>query len=407
MTPRDVFEQAREGLVSHRLRAGLSSIGIVVGVGTVIASLAVGEGARRVAIAEISGLGVDNGFVRTVTPTGEAQRSPAAPELTRADASAIASTVTGVDAVAVARWARVDVASEARTVQAPLAGVSSPWADLAHVRTAEGRPLVEDDERRARQVAVVGATLARGLAPRGDLLGARLTIGGQILRVVGILESRDQRAGASSVQAFNPDESVLVPVSAMDARIGAGDSADRVSEIGVHAASGSELSRIGAAVAALMARRHAGAADRYELFIPRELLRARLRAQRTFDAVLLATGFIALVISGVGIMNVMLAAVAEREPEIGARRAFGARRVEIVQQFALEAALLCLAGGIAGIPVGAALALAVSLMAGWPVAISAGGVSMAVALATAVGLAFGIYPAYRAASVDPIIALRG
>jgi ABC-type antimicrobial peptide transport system permease subunit len=156
-----------------------------------------------------------------------------------------------------------------------------------------------------------------------------------------------------------------------------------------------------------MARRHAGAADRYELLIPRELLRARLRAQRTFDAVLLATGFIALVISGVGIMNVMLAAVAERESEIGARRAFGARRVEIIQQFALEAALLCLAGGIAGIPVGAALALAVSLMAAWPVAISAGSIGVAVVLATVVGLAFGIYPAYRAASVDPIVALRG
>jgi ABC-type antimicrobial peptide transport system permease subunit len=208
------------------------------------------------------------------------------------------------------------------------------------------------------------------------------------------------------LQSFNPDESVLVPASVMDARIGEGDAIDRVSEIVVRVVKGADPAAVSVAVAALLRRRHAGAADRYEMVVPRELLRARLRAQRTFDAVMLATGFIALVISGVGIMNVMLAAAAEREPEIGVRRAFGARRMDIVQQFALEAALLCLAGGVAGIPVGGLLAWTVSLLAAWPVALSAGSVSLALALAVGVGLAFGIYPAYRAASTDPIVALR-
>jgi putative ABC transport system permease protein len=158
-------------------------------------------------------------------------------------------------------------------------------------------------------------------------------------------------------------------------------------------------------VADLMNRLRGGDAD-VAVVVPRELLRARLRAQRSFNAVVIGIGLLALLISGVGIMNIMLASVTERTPEIGVRRAFGARREEIVAQFACESALLCIIGGFAGLPLGVAFTGAVALFAGWPVTFTAGSALLAVMLAAATGLAFGIYPAWVAARVQPIDALR-
>lgn len=407
MTSGDLFNQARQGIHTHRLRATLSSIGIIVGVGTVVASLSIAEGARRSALEDIGALGIDNVFARSLNGASLAGATDrAAPELTRSDAVAIQSTIAGIEVVAVIRSTRAAVAADVLTALAPVAGVSAAWARLANTQCERGRWLTDEDDRRGRRVAVLGSKLAKRLAPGTDVLGRSIAVAGQIFHVVGILESAARRKDAASLQAFNPDDSVLVPSTVMDAPLGNGDGIDRVSEIGVHVREGTDVTQVGAAMSALLARRHAGASHRYELVVPRELLQAKLKAQRTFDAVLLATGFIALVISGIGIMNVMLASVAERRQEIGVRRALGARQGEIVVQFAVEAALLCLAGGVLGVPLGGLLAWVVSLMAGWPVALSLADIALALCLAGCVGLGFGTYPAYRGAAVDPIDALR-
>ncbi len=405
MTLSDTVSQAWAGLSSYRLRSMLSSLGIVVGVATVMASLAIGEGARRTAIAEIGQLGIDNVFARSVTPPHET-KLPLAPELTVDDAAAVARAVHGLDVVTVARWARTEASLEARTAPAWLLGVSSDWDHVARVQLVAGRWLASGDEQEARRVAIVGGALARRLAAPGDLLGRHVVANGELFVVVGVLQAEERQHGTRAMGAVSVDDALVVPVTAMDVRLGEGDGIDRVSEITVHVTSGSDITAATSELGRVLAHRHPATPNRYEVTTPRELLHARLRAQRTFDAVLLATGFIALLISGVGVMNMMLASVAQRAPEIGVRRAFGARRAEIVQQFTVEAALLCLSGGAVGLPLGVALSWVVSVVAGWPVAISLAGSSLALSVATVVGLAFGIYPASRAACLDPIVALR-
>jgi ABC-type antimicrobial peptide transport system permease subunit len=159
------------------------------------------------------------------------------------------------------------------------------------------------------------------------------------------------------------------------------------------------------AVAALLGRRHPGAPV-FELVVPRELLRARLKTERAFTAVLVAIGILALTISGVGVMNIMLANVAVRIGEIGVRRAFGAQRGDIVAQFTAEALALCVAGGAAGLCLGAALSGLVAIAADWPVSMSPMAVALAMLMSVAVGLLAGVYPAITAADIQPIDALR-
>jgi putative ABC transport system permease protein len=414
MTYRELFEQASQGLRSHRLRATLSLLGIVVGIGTVVASLAIGEGARRAAMADIGALGIDNVFVRAVMSAGNAapandsahQSRATAPELTREDAAALRSRVAGIDAVTVTRWVHAQVGTGARTATAAVVGVSPDWIQLNGLDCTRGRCLTVEDERSAHRVAVLGAGLARRIGSGRDVVGLSLAVDDEIFDVVGVLRTIERRAGAAALQAFSTDDAVLVPASAMDLQLGDGDTLDRVSEIGVHIASGADVETVSATMARLLRQSHTGATDRYEFVVPRELLGARLRTQRTFDGVLLATGCIALIIAGVGIMNVMLASVTERKQEIGVRMAVGARQRDVVAQFTLEAGLLCLGGGVIGVPFGALFSWGVSLFAAWPVAVSVSGVALSLALAVGVGLTFGSYPAYLAASIDPIDALR-
>ena len=400
MSLRDLAAEAVASLKGHRLRTALSAIGIVFGIATVVTALAIGEGARRSALAEIGVLGLDNVFVRSSAGT-----AAAAPALSLGEARVIAASVDGVVAAAGSRTVQTEMTAASRHAPAALVGVSPAWRVVFDLDLADGRWLVDGDDRAGRRVAVIGAELARALFGAADPIGERVSAGGAWYAIVGRLRDRSAAAGRSAIPRVDTGRALIVPLSAMDVSLGAGDTVDRVQEIAIRLTGAAAVERAAGLLPRLLARRRLDA-GRYELIVPRELLRARLRAQRTFDTVLLAIGALALAISGIGIMNIMLASVAERTQEIGVRRAFGARRAEILAQFALESAVLCTAGGLAGVPLGAALSGIVALAAGWPVSVSIPSVVLAVALACVVGVAFGVYPARVAASIQPIDALR-
>lgn len=406
MRPQDVVAEAWGALRAQRLRTALSALGIVVGVSAVIAALAIGEGARREALAEIGGLGIDNLYVRAVPPEASpGQTRSVAPALSTADVAALAHAVPAVEAVSGARTARVMLSAGGQSVDTNLAGIHPEWRAVASLGILRGRWFSETDLTERRRVAVLDTGLGRSLFGPADPLGRAVWAGRDRYTVVGLL---DDRAAESSrrrpVPFVETSHALLVPLTAMDQRLGADDAGDRVEVIGIRVAGAGAVETAAPIVRRVLQRRHRDGA--WEVVVPRALLDARLRAQRTFTLVLVAIGALALAVAGAGIMNILLASVAERTHEIGVRRAVGARARDVVAQFATEAALLCLIGASAGIPAGAGLAAAIALVAGWPVALSGLSIVLALLLALVVGLTAGVHPARVAARLDPVDALR-
>jgi putative ABC transport system permease protein len=401
----DIFDEARRALATHRLRTMLSSAGIVFGIATVMTALAVGEGARREALADIGSLGIENLYVRAVSSDSDSSEPAQAPGLRVADATAIRRRVSQAVLVAAVRSTRGEVDAGPASAVAPILGVDATWGAIVGITLSEGRWLHWHDERSRRRVGVVGMRLASALFPEDDPIGQVVRAGGRWYRIIGVVaESRGTAAPRSSVRP-DLDGALIVPRSTMDMSLGVGDDVDRVSEIAIRTASAETVAETSTAVARAIADPTAEK-QAFELIVPRELLQARLRARRTFDILMLATGGLALLISGIGIMNIMLASVNERTHEIGLRRACGARRRDIIVQHTAESVLLCLLGATGGVPLGVLLSVGINLVAGWPVAVSLSGFMLAIALAGGVGIAFGVYPARLAAALDPAEALR-
>jgi putative ABC transport system permease protein len=401
----DIFDEARRALATHRLRTMLSSAGIVFGIATVMTALAVGEGARREALADIGALGIENLYVRAVSSHSDSSDAAEAPGLGIEDATAIRQRVPHAVLVAAVRSTRGEVDAGPASVVAPILGVDATWGTIVGISLSEGRWLHPRDERARRRVAVIGARLALALFPEGEPIGQLIRTGGRWYHVIGVVA--EPRGAAAPRSSIRPDlgGALIVPRSTLDMSIGVGDDVDRVSEIAIRTASADAVAEAATAVTRAIADPTAKQ-QAFELIVPRELLQARLRARRTFDMLMLATGGLALLISGIGIMNIMLASVNERTHEIGLRRACGARRRDIIVQHTAESVLLCLLGSAGGVPLGALLSVGVNLVAGWPVAVSLSGFILAIALAGGVGVAFGVYPARLAADLDPAEALR-
>ena len=385
----------------HKLRSSLSILGVVFGVAAVVAMSSVGEGARRETLAEIEALGIDT---VTIRPRGDAAEARSASGLPFSSADSVRRVVPGVRAVAPVRVAELPAEAGGRSAAVIVVGTTPSYADAARLELATGRFLADLDVKGRSRVAVLGASVARALFPIGSPLGEGVRLGGDWYRVVGVLEGRTSMKGrGAAIRARDLNRSVLVPLPSLD--WGGPGRLDRVDEIVFRVAEPERV--VAAAIVALaLVKRTAGGDEALEVVVPREILRQRERAQRIFNVVTGAVAGISLLVGGIGIMNIMLASVAERTREVGIRRALGARRKDVVAQFLAESSLLTVAGGLIGCVLGLAGALLIQRFAGWPTAVDPLMLATALLVALGVGVGFGLYPAWHAAHLEPMEALR-
>jgi putative ABC transport system permease protein len=398
VTPRVLVRLGVRSLLLHKLRSALSVLGVVFGVAAVVAMSSVGEGARRETLAQIEALGIDTVTVRAGPADGAS-----AGGLRIADADSVGRVVPGVGAVAPVRVAELPAAAGSREAEAIAVGTTPSYREATRLDLAAGRFLSDLDVSDRKRVVVLGAALARTLFPLGSPLGERMQMGSDWYHVVGVLEPRASMRGKGAVLgARDLNRCALVPLPTLD--YGKDPRPDGVDEIVLRLSAPEEVVPA-AAVARRVLERTTGGAS-LEVVVPREILRQRERAQRVFNVVTGAVAAIGLLVGGIGIMNIMLASVAERTREVGVRRALGARRRDVAAQFLVESTLLTLVGGLVGSLLGFVGAEVIQRFAGWPTAVYPLMLAVALLVALAVGVGFGFYPAWHASRLEPMTALR-
>ena len=423
MTPQEAFRSALDNLAAHKLRSALTMLGMIFGVGAVIAMMSIGAGAERQALSSIERLGLRNVLVRAKTFKDEELREIRQTSLgvSQRDAAAIAEAVPGVELVA--PRVRVDpykvLSATGKADGTAVYGVTPLHAELSHLAVAEGRFLDPLDEATHAQVCVIGPAVRRDLFGYGPAVGKLVKINDVWLEVVGVLAAADaapaksvtgKRGGAgegetSTTPAVAASREIYLPLSTADRKFEHPDLASPLDEIVVRLKDGVSGGESSSVMRDLLDRLHGGAQD-YELVVPEALLAESRRTQRLFNVVMGAIAGISLLVGGIGIMNIMLATVLERTREIGVRRAVGAKSSDIRFQFIVESFAISVIGGLTGIAAGLALAKGVAAYAGWETIVTGASIVLSTGVAMAVGLASGIYPASRAAALDPIEALR-
>ncbi|MEM1247520.1 MAG: ABC transporter permease [Acidobacteriota bacterium] len=413
MSLREALIAALSSLADHTLRAILTTLGVIFGVAAVISMLSIGAGAEQEALELIRQLGVRNVIVQTKElgdrELAEARRR--SPGLTMRDRQAILDAVPGVELVAPRAKVRTwRVASGRRTVDANVFGLSDEQAQLVEMSLSEGRFLDRLDVESHAQVGVLGSEIADELFGDAGALGELLKINDVWIEVVGVLAGAGEGEGAAvqGVSFESPTRSILVPVSTALRKFDQRPSDSPLSELVVRLGEGEGVPSSQAAarlLQSLLDQLHSGADD-FELVVPDALLEQSRQTQRLFNLVMGFIAGISLVVGGIGIMNIMLATVLERTREIGLRRAVGARKRDIVIQFLTESFAISALGALLGVVLGVVLSRLISAAADWPTIITAFAVLTSVGVALTVGVVAGLYPALRAADLDPVDALR-
>ncbi|MBW7992777.1 MAG: FtsX-like permease family protein [Planctomycetes bacterium] len=417
-----------KSLWMHRLRSTLTTLGIIFGVASVIAMLAIGEGASKDAQEQIARLGSRNVIIKTIKPPEEQDASGESSSmldygLTYSDAERFRNGIPDVEVIVPIRRLSEQAWYRNRKASIEIVG-TVPWhPDTSPIKLKMGRFLSSTDMHYKQSICVVDERVVRDLFAFDDPLGQDLKIAGDYYRVVGIVSAQ---VSSSAENGLNSDFStaagqgganvanIYIPLTTVKDRFGeislqfSGTSRNiekvELQEIIIKVGSMENVLGVRDILGTLLARFHKK--DDYQVIVPLELLKQAERTKLIFSIVLGSIAAISLVVGGIGIMNIMLATVSERTREIGIRRALGAKKNDIIIQFLSETLILTLAGGVLGIILGSLIPFLVTYFGKMPTVITTSSLILSFGISAAVGITFGLYPAYRAANMDPIESLR-
>ena len=404
-------------LMLHKLRSFLTMLGMVFGVASVIAMLSIGEGASKEALDQIRKLGSTNILITSVKPIEDETATTTRTwmsiyGLLYEDERRIEETFSAVQQTAPAKIVRKQGRLFERDLELRVVGTTASWFGLVQRPLIAGRPLLPRDLATDANVVVLTEYGARRLLATEQTIGQQLRIGGESFEVVGIVRSEAGHGG--TIQTPDQEVDAYIPLNVARSRFG--DIVARMSsgsremakvelhQLIVQVESNEEVEPTAAGITAMLERFHKR--QDYRLSVPLALLRQAEATKRTFNIVLGSIAGISLLVGGIGIMNIMLASVTERTREIGVRRAIGAKRKQIISQFLIETVVLSTTGGFIGIGIGMSIPKLVTFFAGMPTVITAYSLMLSVGISVTVGILFGLYPAVRAANLDPIEALR-
>ena len=404
--------QGLDNLRAHKLRSALTMLGMIFGVAAVIAMLSIGAGAQQQVIAFIEQLGVRNIIVEA-REAGDSQTLSRVRQvsagLTFRDLRMIEASLTGLEAsTARKRFVPTKVLPRPYGDVPVVFGVAPAYQSIASLEMTSGRFFTGAEADAAAAVAVLGQAATVGLFGVEDPVGRFVKVNDSWFRVIGVTGRQlVVQSDVGGLPAQDQNNVIYVPLKAAILRI---DDAlayykDEIDAVYLHLAADADVAASGTVVRGLLDTTHRGASD-FNVVVPAELLAQQQRTKRLFEFVMVAIASISLLVGGIGIMNIMLASVMERTREIGVRRAIGAKRRDVIRQFLIETTIITVSGGIAGTIVGVTLSRLVAYLAGWSTIVTVTSVVVACLVSVTVGIVFGLYPAVRAARLDPVQSLH-
>lgn len=445
------FYIALEAVVANKVRSLLTALGIIFGVAAVIAMLAIGNGAQKEILEQIELVGVNNIIVQPIVEQVEQKlgeddgekSNKFSPGLKLLDVESIKASIPGVQKLSPEILLETFIIKNGIRRSSKLVGVEPEYFEVANFELSDGKMFSEQQLRVGAPVCVIGKAIQTKFFPQENPIGKKIKVGSQWLEVVGVLKERYISEKAISnlgirdynMDVYAPIQTVLIRYINRDLVTGSGlkknfgssfrvfgggrfsiststsnedskpSNYHQIDRLVVQVSESEKLNSTADVMARMLERRHFGVVD-FEITIPELLLKQQQRTQNIFNIVLAAIAAISLLVGGIGIMNIMLASVLERIKEIGLRLSIGAKKNDIVMQFLFEAVMISVSGGIVGVILGIVLAYLVSSLADFPTSISFVSIVISFGVAATVGLIFGITPAKRAASQDPITSLR-